>query len=120
MRKNILRCAEPILWAVYFTLCVLLLAVAESGSGGRLLLTCLFVAALAAAVRWGIYALLRRAARTVSPKAQRVLIRATTGIGIALTVASLITAVLLYALPAVWLFPFVPLSGVCGARKADR
>ena len=118
MRRLILaldRFLTPLLILGYLGLCLTLLAVSP---GVGAFLSMLWGGLMMAALRWGIWGILMLGKKTTADKtAWRILTRTVEIIQILLILFSLLIAILLWEIPAVWLL--VPAS-LCGLRGAIR
>ena len=111
------RVMTPALILSYVTLCVILLAVSPKVSA---LLAMLWGGAMMAALRWGIWGILKLAQKTTSDRgALKVLVRTVEVIQILLILASVALSILLWEIPSVMLLVPAAFFGLRGAIRFD-
>lgn len=115
------RTMTPVLILVYIALCILLLAVAQPGTGGGLMIGMLWGAGMMAALRWGVYGILKLAHRNgkESRTALTALVRTAEILLLLLACFGIGISVLFREFPAVWLLIPVFLFGLRGALRFD-
>ena len=108
----------PALILGYFGLCICLLAVSE---GRAPLLSMLWAALMMAAMRWGIWGILKLTQKQTrqTPALLLTLTRTVEVLMLLLTVGAAVFAFLLWELPAVWLLIPACLFGLQGAVHFD-
>ena len=104
----------PALVLGYIGLCICLLAVSE---GNAPLLSMLWAALMMAAMRWGIWGILKLTQKRTrqTPMLLLVLTRVVEGLMLLLTAGAIVLSILLWELPAVWLLIPACLFGLQGA-----
>ena len=120
MKKLILfldRVMTPTLILSYVALCVILLAVSPKVSA---LLAMLWGGAMMAALRWGIWGILKLAQKTTSDRsALKVLVRTVEVLQVLLIIVSAVISILLWEIPSVMLLVPAAFFGLRGAIRFD-
>lgn len=115
------RVLSPVLILSYLCLCVVLLAAVPAEQKLTLFITMLWAAAMMATMRWGIWGILQ-IARTKTRAGHRelkFLVRTVEVLESIVSVTTVVFAILLRDIPAVWLFLPVALFGLQAAVRFD-
>ncbi len=110
------RFGSPVLILSYAALCILLLAATPQGKG-PFLWAILCGVATAAAFRWGTWAILVRARKKATPSELAVLTGTVEILFLLFTAAATVLTILLWEIPALWVFFPTPLFGLRGAIR---
>lgn len=115
------RVLTPVLILTYVALCVLLLAVTEQKAALPILLSMFWAGVMMAALRWGVWGILKGSLRKgkASRKSVLLLTRFTELLLLLLTGAALWLSLFLWEIPSVWLLIPAFLFGFRGAVRFD-
>lgn len=112
---------SPVLILSFFAVCLILLAATPKAQALPMLLAILWATGMTLIMRWGIWGILRLAQVRfrAEKRALTVLVRTVEGLELLLSLAALVFALILWEIPAVWLFLPATLFGLQGAVKFD-